>query len=162
MANLIKVGMADLKICPPDRGITTLGLGSCVGVAIRDKDNKQGGLAHVMLPDSTIMRGSNTNIAKFADTGVMELVRQMEAAGAIRRRMVAKIAGGAKMFSFANSSDLMNVGDRNVAAVKKVLKQLNIPILAEDTGLTFGRTVEFFPATGDFVIKAVGKPVRTI
>ncbi|MBO6133632.1 MAG: chemotaxis protein CheD [Lachnospiraceae bacterium] len=162
MANLIKVGMADLKICPPDRGITTLGLGSCVGVAIRDKDNKQGGLAHVMLPDSTIMRGSNSNIAKFADTGVMELVRQMEAAGAIRRRMVAKIAGGAKMFSFANSSDLMNVGDRNVAAVKKVLKQLNIPILAEDTGLTFGRTVEFFPATGDFVIKAVGKPVRTI
>ena len=161
MSALIKVGMADLKLCPPDQGITTLGLGSCVGVAIRDTQNKMGGLAHVMLPDSKAIR-NNTNIAKFADTGVEELVRQMEASGARRSRMVAKIAGGAKMFSFQNNSSLVNVGDRNVAAVKQKLKELKIPILAEDTGLNFGRTVEFFPKTGDFVIKAVGKTVKTI
>ena len=148
MSNLIKVGMADLKLCPPDEGITTLGLGSCVGVAIVDKVTRQGGLAHVMLPDSTTIR-NNTNVAKFADTGVAELVRQMEAAGAKRSRMVAKIAGGAQMFAF-------------VEAVKKKLKELGIPILAEDTGLNFGRTVEFFPKTGDYVIKAVGKPPKTI
>ena len=161
MGMLIKVGMADLKLCPKGQGITTLGLGSCVGVAIRDTATKDGGLAHVMLPDSTAIR-NNSNIAKFADTAVKELVRQMEAKGAKRSRMTAKIAGGAKMFSFQNNSSLVNVGDRNVEAVKKVLAELRIPILAQDTGLNFGRTVEFFPESGDFVIKAVGKPVKTI
>ena len=161
MADLIKVGMADLKICIPPAGITTLGLGSCVGVALRDTVNKVGGLAHVMLPDSTAIR-NNTNVAKFADTGVAELVRLMEQAGARRSRMVAKIAGGAKMFNFNSDSAMMQVGDRTVEGVKKKLKELGIRLLAEDTGLNFGRTVEFFPETGDFVIKAVGKPVKTI
>ena len=161
MADLIKVGMADLKLCLPPAGITTLGLGSCVGVALRDTVNKVGGLAHVMLPDSTAIR-NNSNVAKFADTGVAELVRIMEQAGARRSRMVAKIAGGAKMFNFNSDSTMMQVGDRNVEGVKKKLKELGIRLLAEDTGLNFGRTVEFFPETGDFVIKAVGKPVKTI
>lgn len=161
MADLIKVGMADLKLCIPPAGITTLGLGSCVGVALRDTVNKVGGLAHVMLPDSTAIRNNN-NVAKFADTGVAELVRIMEEAGAKRSRMVAKIAGGAKMFNFNSDSTMMQVGDRNVEGVKKKLKELGIKLLAEDTGLNFGRTVEFFPETGDFVIKAVGKPVKTI
>lgn len=161
MADLIKVGMADLKLCIAPAGITTLGLGSCVGVAIRDTVNKVGGLAHVMLPDSTAIR-NNSNIAKFADTGVAELVRIMEQNGAKRSRMVAKIAGGAKMFSFNSDSTMMQVGDRNVEGVKKKLKELGIRLLAQDTGLNYGRTVEFFPETGDFVIKAVGKPVKTI
>jgi len=161
MSETIKVGMADLKVCPPGDSITTLGLGSCVGIAIRDTNTKIGGLAHVMLPDSTAIR-SNSNIAKFADTGIKELVSLMEKAGAKRNRMVAKIAGGAQMFSFQNKSDLVRVGEMNVEASKKVLKELNIPILAEDTGNSYGRTVIFFPETGDFVIRAVGKPERTI
>ncbi len=162
MSGLIKVGMADLKLCIPPDGITTLGLGSCVGVALRDPTNKIGGLAHVMLPDSKAIKNAGTNVAKFADTGVAELVRLMEQKGAKRIRMVAKIAGGAKMFDFKNDNALMQVGDRNVEAVKKKLKELGIRLLAEDCGLNFGRTVEFFPETGDFVIKAVGKPVKTI
>lgn len=153
--------MADLKLCPADEGITTLGLGSCVGVALVDKVTRQGGLAHVMLPDSTAIR-NNTNIAKFADTGVAELVRQMESKGAKKSRIVAKIAGGAQMFTFQNNASLVKVGERNVLAVKAKLKELGIPILAEDTGLNYGRTVEFFPKTGEFVIKAVGKSVKTI
>lgn len=161
MSELIKVGMADLKICISPDSITTLGLGSCVGVAIRDKLNKVGGLAHIMLPDSTTIH-NNSNIAKFADTGIQELVRLMEKAGAKRSNMVAKIAGGAQMFSFQNKSDLVRVGDKNVEASKKKLKELGIPILAEDTGNSYGRTVIFYPETGDFIIRAVGKPERTI
>ncbi len=161
MAEMIKVGMADLKLCMSPNAITTLGLGSCVGVAIRDTGNKVGGLAHVMLPDSKEIK-NNVNIAKFADTGVAELVRLMEKAGARRKMMVAKIAGGAQMFAFQNNTQMMRVGDRNVEAVKKKLRELGIPIKAEDTGLNYGRTVEFFPETGDFVIKSVGKPVKTI
>lgn len=161
MSEIIKVGMADLKTCNSPDGLTTLGLGSCVGIAIRDPITKVGGLAHVMLPDSTAIK-QNSNIAKFADTGITELVRLMELQGAKRSRMVAKIAGGAQMFAFQNKSDLVRVGDRNVQASKDKLKELNIPILAEDTGESYGRTVIFFPETGDFVIRAVGKSERTI
>ena len=152
----IKVGMADLNVCvSPDR-ITTLGLGSCVGIAVRDPVTKIGGLAHIMLPDSTTIR-KNSNIPKFADTGIEELVRQVTRKGANRSRLVAKIAGGAQMFGFNSNSEMVRVGERNVQATKKKLAQMRIPILAEDTGKNFGRTVIFYPETGDFVIRAVGK-----
>ena len=158
MSEIIKVGMADLKTCMSPNGVTTLGLGSCVGIAIRDPMTKIGGLAHVMLPDSTAIKNSNLNIAKFADTGIVELVRQMEKLGAARSRMVAKIAGGATMFSFQGGSSTMGqVGQRNVEASKAKLRELKIPILAEDTGANYGRTVVFYPETGELHIRAVGK-----
>ncbi len=152
----IKVGMADLKVCVSPDSITTLGLGSCVGIALRDPVTKIGGLAHIMLPDSTSIR-NNSNIPKFADTGIEELVKQVTKKGANRNRLVAKIAGGAQMFAFGSNSEAVRVGERNVQAVKKKLGEMKIPILAEDTGKNFGRTVIFYPETGDFVIRAVGK-----
>ena len=161
MSEIIKVGMADLKTCKSPDGVTTLGLGSCVGIAIRDPQTKIGGLAHIMLPDSTAMK-NNSNIPKFADTGIEELVKQIVALGAQRARLVAKIAGGAQMFSFQNKSDMVRVGERNVEAVKKKLGEMKIRILAEDTGKDFGRTVIFYPETGDYIIRAVGKPERVI
>ena len=163
MSEIIKVGMADLKTCISPNGVTTLGLGSCVGIAIRDPQTKIGGLAHIMLPDSTAIRNSQLNIAKFADTGIEELVKQMEKLGAKRTRMVAKIAGGATMFTFQGSNSLAGqVGERNSSAAKKKLKELNIPILAEDIGANYGRTFTFYPETGEFHIRAVGKPETVI
>lgn len=161
MGKVIKVGMADLNVCVSPDSITTLGLGSCVGIAVRDPVTKIGGLAHVMLPDSTTIR-NNTNIPKFADTGIEELVRQIVAKGANRGRLVAKIAGGAQMFAFQTSNEMVRVGERNVEASKKKLAQLKIPVLAQDTGANYGRTVIFYPETGDFVIRAVGKPEKVI
>lgn len=161
MVQIIKVGMADLNICVSPDGITTLGLGSCVGIAIRDPSTKIGGLAHIMLPDSHEIRNSS-NIPKFADTGIAELVRLIVAKGASRDRLVAKIAGGAQMFAFQNTNQAMRVGDRNVESTLKVLKEMNIRVLAQDTGNSYGRTVIFYPETGDFVIRAVGKPERVI
>ena len=161
MGEMIKVGMADLKLCKSPDGITTLGLGSCVGIALRDPVNKIGGLAHIMLPDSTKIQ-NNSSIPKFADTGIQDLVNQMVRAGAVQSRIVAKIAGGAQMFSFQNKTELIAIGERNVEATKKKLQELRIRILAQDTGESYGRTVEFFPETGDFIIKAVGKMPKTI
>ena len=161
MGNMIKVGMADLNVCVSPDSITTLGLGSCVGIAVRDPVTKIGGLAHVMLPDSTAIR-NNTNIPKFADTGIEELVKRVVAKGANKSRLVAKIAGGAQMFAFQSKNDMVRVGERNVEATKKKLAQLKIPIIAEDTGKDYGRTVIFYPETGDFVIRAVGKPESVI
>ena len=161
MGQIIKVGMADLNICVSPDGITTLGLGSCVGIALRDPNTKIGGLAHIMLPDSHEIRNSS-NIPKFADTGITELVRLIVAKGASRDRLVAKIAGGAQMFAFQNTNQAMRVGDRNVESTLKVLKEMNIRVLAQDTGNSYGRTVIFYPETGYFVIRAVGKPEKVI
>ena len=161
MGVVIKVGMADLKTGKAPDILTTLGLGSCIGIALWDPITKIGGLAHVMLPDSTKIR-NNSNIAKFADTGIAELVRQMEAMGVPRKRLVAKIAGGARMFEVSGSTSVGNIGEKNALASKQKLQELGIPILAEDTGLNYGRTVELNCENGDYVIKAVGKSVKTI
>lgn len=161
IGEIIKVGMADLKTCASPDGLTTLGLGSCIGIAIVDPATKIGGLAHIMLPDSTAIK-ENSNIAKFADSGIEELVRQMVELGASKRRMVAKIAGGAQMFAFNNNSDLLCVGERNAEASRKKLEQLGIPLLASDTGDNYGRTIIFYPESGELVIKSVGRDVKTI
>jgi chemotaxis protein CheD len=80
----------------------------------------------------------------------------------MRSRITAKIAGGAQMFSFRTENDMLRIGDLNVEAVKAKLKELGIPILSEDVGLNFGRTVEFYPENGDFLIKSVGQVLRAI
>ena len=162
MGEMIKVGMADWKLCLGDDTITTLGLGSCVGVAVRDPGSGVGGLAHVMLPDSTETT-NNSNRMKFADTAITDMIAEMVKKGANKSRLVAKLAGGAQMFTFGSSkNDMMRVGDRNVAACEKKLKELGIKVLTKDTGENYGRTVIFTPATGDYVIRSVGKPEKTI
>ena len=161
MSQMIKVGMADLNICKSPDTITTLGLGSCIGIAIWDPVTKIGGLAHIMLPDSTKIK-NNSNIAKFADTGIEELVKRMVRAGASKPRMVAKIAGGAKMFEVSGSDGIGSIGQKNALASKQKLKELGIRLVAEDTGLNYGRTVELHCDTGEYYIKSVGKMLKKI
>lgn len=161
MGQVIKVGMADLKVGRAPDTLTTLGLGSCIGLTLYDPSTKVGGLVHYMLPDSTKLK-NNTNIAKFGDTGIRELLKQMIAAGANQRRLVAKIAGGACMFETNGLSSMGHVGDRNAEAARDILKELKIPLLAEDTGLNYGRTVELNCENGDFLIKSVGKDIKVI
>ncbi len=162
MGEVIKVGMADLKVCAYPDSLTTLGLGSCVGIALYDKVTRITGLAHIMLPDSTRMT-NNQNIAKFADTGIEETIRLMLLKGANKRRLVAKIAGGADMFNMgAAKKSMIRIGESNIAAVKENLKKQGIPILAEDVGLNYGRTVIIQSENGAFIIKSVGKPIKEI
>ncbi len=161
MADIIKIGIADLSVSKDPDIITTLGLGSCVGVSLYDPSTKIGGLVHVMLPDSTQIR-NNSNIAKFADTGIEELYRQVLKAGASKARLVAKMAGGAKMFEVSGLSNLGNVGERNTEACRTKLKELGVRLIASDCGLNYGRTVELHCDNGDYYVKAVGKEVKII
>lgn len=156
MEKMIKIGMAEMNLCAPPDAITTLGLGSCVGVVLYDPTKKLCGMVHVMLPDSTKIK-NNENIAKFADTGIEELLKRLLAMGAVKRSIVAKIAGGAQMFAFKSDNDMLRVGDRNVEATKEKLASLQIPIIAQDTGSNVGRTIEFYPESGELLIKSVGK-----
>ncbi|MDR1060775.1 MAG: chemotaxis protein CheD [Clostridiales bacterium] len=141
--------------------LTTLGLGSCVGISLFDRMTKISGMAHVMLPSSKQAR-DNTNIAKFADTGIMELLNQMLRLGAKRASVVAKLAGGAQMFAFREVSDVMRIGDRNTDASREVLAMLKIPIVSEDVGLNYGRTIELYSADGIVLIKTIGHGSKSI
>lgn len=159
---LIKVGMADYKVTKnSDASIITYGLGSCVGIALYDRMSKVGGLAHIMLPDSTQAR-SVENPAKFADTGIMLMLADMIKLGASKANLVAKIAGGAQMFSFDKASDVMKIGERNAVSVREILKKNNIRLIADDTGGNYGRTVELNMATGMFRIKTINKGEKEI
>lgn len=157
----VKVGIAELNTVSAPNSIITTGLGSCVGVCIWESLSKIGGLVHVMLPDSTTSR-SVLNKAKYADTGVVSLVEEIVKAGGNRHRLQAKIAGGAQMFNFPGQSNIMKIGERNTIAVKKALYECKIKLLAEDTGGNHGRTIEFFPANGDLVIRTINKGQKTI
>ncbi|WIW71604.1 chemotaxis protein CheD [Anaerosinus gibii] len=156
MSDLIRVGMADYKVGRSPSSLISYGLGSCIGIAIYDSATRVGGLSHIMLPDSKQAR-SNENPAKFADTALPLMVQEMITLGAVKSRMIAKIAGGAQMFKFANATDIMRVGERNAEAVKQVLKEIGIKIIAEDTGGNYGRTVELRLDTGVYRIKTIDK-----
>jgi chemotaxis protein CheD len=156
---IVKVGIADMNIVSSPDLIRTSGLGSCVGVVVYDQYRELGGLAHVMLPDSSLSKnGARTlNLAKFADTAVIELVSRLLKQGARQSTLKAKIAGGAQMFQFTSNSDMMRIGPRNVEAVKKQLLTLQISLVGEDTGGNSGRTIEFDPKSGVLSIKTVNK-----
>jgi len=151
---VIVVGMADLKVAKHPDTLTTLGLGSCVGITLFDRAKKIGGMAHCMLPTYKGFEGQN--IAKFVDSAVIELINQLVRIGASRTALVAKIAGGAHMFGRSQNSDMLKIGERNAAAGLAILRQLSIPVQANDTGGSHGRTIELDIETGALRIKTVG------
>lgn len=158
---VVRVGIADMNITKSPDTIRTSGLGSCVGVVLYDEYKKIAGLLHVMLPDSSLDRSDKLNEAKFADTGVYALMELLKAEGVRPMSLKAKIAGGAQMFQFG-SSDTIRIGPRNIEAVKKELKRLSIRIVAEDTGGSSGRTIEFNPETAMLSVRTVNKGTSEI
>ena len=161
MNNSIKIGMADYKLGKENDTLITLGLGSCVGIVLYDKTKKIAGMAHIMLPSSKEIK-NNTNKAKFADTALDALLEDMIKSGASKNRLIAKIAGGAQMFSVSLKSDNLNIGKRNVIAVKEKLSELRISIVSEDVLGNFGRTIEFNCNDGDLSIKTIGQGKKII
>lgn len=136
----IKVGISDYKISEAPNKLMTLGLGSCIAIAIYDEKQQIGGLSHIMLPDSQLFKGRpEIKKEKFADLAVPLMVSEIKAQ-CPRARLVAKIAGGASMFNFTDSTKTRNIGERNVEAVEAILTELKIPILASHTGGSMGRS----------------------
>nr|WP_219838828.1 chemotaxis protein CheD [Paenibacillus sp. R14(2021)] len=162
LENVVKVGMADLKVAAEGAILKTTGLGSCVGLTLFDERTKVAGMVHVMLPSSEIAREAAINIAKYADTSIPHLIDLMKQAGAEPERFVAKMAGGAQMFAFSSSNDSMRIGPRNVESCRLMLQQFSIPLLAEDTGANYGRTIEFNSLSGMLTIRSVQQGVKEI
>lgn len=156
------VGIAELKTAGEGETLASLGLGSCVAVAIYDRQMRIGALAHVMLPSKDFgKRREGENMLKYADVAVPEALSLLEQLGCRRIFMEAKIAGGACMFELYRESQ-SEVGSRNIAAVRKILADLKIPVTGADTGGSSGRSVELETENGAFLVRTVRGSVKSI
>lgn len=148
----IVVGIGDGKIAREGQTLISYALGSCVGICLYDRYSRIAGMAHIILPESN-HAVHKSNPYKFADEGIRTLICELERQGAKKRRLTAKIAGGAKMFSTGGIQ--WEIGYVNVETVKKVLSQERIPIVAQDTGKNYGRTIEFYVDDGRLEVRTV-------
>ena len=158
--NKLTVGIADMKMARDEGVLITYALGSCIGICLYDPFIRLGALVHVMLPLN--MEANRTSPLKYADTGIRLTIRKMEQRGARRSRLVAKIAGGAKMFDVAGNGSLGSIGQRNIDSVHQVLQQERVRLLREDVGGRSARTLLFDVATGEGCIKVVGKAEKIL
>lgn len=164
MSEVVNVGVAELKIAQGPSVMASFGLGSCVAVAMYDPLKKIGGLAHVMLPESRGKPALDGAAGKFADVAVPKLVADLLEMGARKNGLRAKIVGGAQMFEIPGSTRKdsvlacgppAHIGARNIEAVKTQLEQLKIPLVGEDTGGNYGRTVKFNSVSGEIEISSI-------
>lgn len=150
----LTVGIADMKLLQGEGTLITYALGSCIGLCFHDPKLRLGALLHIMLPLN--MEAGRTHPMKYADTGIKETLKQMEAKGASRSRMTVKIAGGAKMFEVSGAG-LGNIGQRNIESVHTILKRENIRLVAENVGGTVARTLLFDVGSGQGCIRSYGQ-----
>lgn len=162
MNDQVRVKIADYAVLKEQGVIITVGLGSCVGIVLYDKRNKVGGLAHILLADSSNFnyKGNSFNPFKFADTAVPMLIEEMEKFGGTKSRMEAKIAGGSQLFNFNKTEG--GIGDKNVKKVYEVLNEKGIPISGKDVGGNYGRTMQLYVDSGKVLVSTVGKEEKQI
>ncbi len=154
MSDRLSVGIAEIRIAEPPARLVTYGLGSCVAITLFDAERCLGGLAHTLLP-SAHRSGDVHRPAKFVDAAIEAMAAELVARGAARQRLAAKIFGGANMFEPLLGAADNAVGARNIRSARETLVALAIPLLAEDVGGNFGRTVEFDLASGRVRVRAV-------
>lgn len=153
-ARTIGIGEMCVSTNPADV-LVTYSLGSCVGLALHDPTRNVGGLIHCMLPLSRMSPEKAQNRpCMFVDTGVVNLLQNVFEAGATRRNVVARVAGGAHML---DRKQTFRIGKRNFAVLRKVLWKNDILIDSHDLGGTVSRTMFFHVGTGDVVIKTGGE-----
>lgn len=163
MKEVIKVGMADFKVSVSPNILTTLGLGSCLGIILYDPVKKVGGMAHIMLPDINSVK-IRRNKAKFANSAIKEIIAKMRKLGAYKSNMEGKIVGGAHMFTGAKivNPTAFNVGERNVLSARQALTDEKIKVVSEDVGGDYGRSIEFDLETGKVKIRTIAWGIKEI
>jgi chemotaxis protein CheD len=159
---LVAVNMAQLAVSKePEEVLIALGLGSCIAVCVYDPAEKIAGMIHVVLPSSAIARDNDTP-AKFADTGVPKLLETMIKAGARRSRLKFVIGGGANVLNGGVNNGILDVGQRNIAAVKQALEKAEFSLQAEDVGGNYSRTLRLKVASGEVTLKTFREGERRL
>lgn len=144
-----------MKMAQGNGVLVTYALGSCIGLCFHDPRLRLGALLHIMLPIN--METGRSHPLKYADTGIRETLKQMEAKGASRSRITVKIAGGAKMFEVTGGNGLGNIGQRNIESVNTILKRENIRLLGQEVGGKVARTLFFDVSTGQSCVRSYGQ-----
>lgn len=156
----IRVKVADYAVATSGM-LSTIGLGSCVAIVLYDPGAAIGGLAHVLLPNEAMSR-DRSNPAKFPSTVVPLLIEEMRRLGAQLGRMRAKIAGGASMFGNLIGTGGINIGERNIVAVRAALDRAGIPLVGDDTGSDYGRSVFFYLEDGRVEVRSLRRGSRVL
>ena len=157
----VVVGISELRVSNVKNDcLVTYALGSCIAVAVYDPLVKVGGLLHFMLPESTLdAEKAREHPGMFADTGIPFLFKSCYKLGAEKKRMVIKVAGGARIMDDMN---YFRIGQKNLTALRRIFWKNNVLIDAEDTGEDFNRTVRLEIATGKFLVKGLGGVVKQL
>jgi len=134
--------------------LLTVGLGSCVAVMLHDAEAKIGGMAHILLPSPALSR-RDQNPGKFPQTAIPLLLQEMVGRGAKPARISARIAGGASMFTNLQPAGTIQMGERNLVAVRAALTHHSIPLVGSQVGGDFGRTVRLFVDDGRVEVSTV-------
>jgi chemotaxis protein CheD len=155
------VKVADWAAERGDGVLTTLGLGSCVAIMLHDPETRAGAMAHVLLPSRKLAH-DDSNPAKFPESAVPLLVERLKSLGADPRRLVAKLAGGASMFTQLMTPGTVQMGERNIVASRNALRIASIPVVREAVGGERGRTVRFHVKDGRVEIRSFGAEPHVI
>lgn len=156
----VLVRLADVQVLEGPAILACVGLGSCVGIAMRDPEAKINGMAHIMLPEP--VAGSPERPGKYANTAIAYMVEAMERLGAKRERIVAAVGGGAQVCFGPTVPAMLALGTRNVHAVKECLKEHNVKCLGEDVGGTAGRTLTLDSSSGKVLVRTATSPDRVL
>jgi len=157
----IVIKVADLAVGGRGDVLVTIGLGSCVAIVLHDPVAQVGGLAHVLLPSPALVRRDG-NPGKFPQTAVPRLLELMAERGASRRRIVARIAGGASMFAALAPPGSIQMGERNIVASRQVLHTSGVPLVGEAVGGDYGRTVRLMVETGQLEVQSVAHGLQRL
>ena len=139
LPDVIYIGIGELRVSTAP--MSSIGLGSCIGLVLHDSNRQRGGLAHIMLPNSN---GRTDRPGKYADTAICALIEELSVKRRKNGKIIAKIVGGASMFT--QFSESTSIGERNIEKIRTLLKEYSIPIQSEDVGGKVGRTMTYYPA----------------
>ena len=149
-----RIGISEYKTGTAPDTLVTYGLGSCLGIVLYDLGSKSGGMAHTLLPEPRPGMAIERK-TKFVTTAIQLMLEDLVAMGCLKKNLVAKLFGGATMFSGLQSPDKETIGQRNIRVARETLADLEIPIIAEDTGGRFGRTLVFDLDSGQVMVRSV-------
>jgi chemotaxis protein CheD len=156
MENSLTVGLGEIQISQNAMDVlVAFGLGSCVGVGLYDPMTHVAGMLHAVLPESN---GTEEKSPKYVALGIPILLEQVIAAGAVRARLIVRMAGGANMLTAPGFANTFDIGTRNIAAARASLLSLGLTLRAEEVGGNIGRTVRLFVADGRMTIRSMGNP----
>ena len=155
----IAVAIADYAVGAGDVTLLTVGLGSCVGIALYARDARVGALAHALLPNVNLST-ERASAGKYPATAIPAMVRRMRELGA-EGEIHARLVGGASMFAPMLAPGALSLGSRNVAAAHAACAAAEIQIVGQEVGGSHGRSVFFDVARGELLVRSIrGDDVR--